>query len=142
MEMNDIKDLLKYYNDEICEADYKIAKQVDDYEKYYDCMFWNNIYCDDFDYRKLCSNLLTKAICIDAKTRNIAEYYELDYYDSYYLEREITTLDELYDYYSDEDSDSKKYYILHVNLLDLLWDLEDRERELNLKELEDKILND
>ena len=141
MEMNDIKDLLKYYNDEICEADYKIRKQIDDYEEYYDCMFWNNLYCDDFDYRELCSNLLTKVHCMDSKACNIAEYYGLDYYDSY-LEREIMTLDELYDYYSEEDSDSKKYYILHLNLLDLLWDLEDRERELNLKELEDKLLND
>ena len=78
---------------------------------------------------------------MDSKGCDIAEYYGLDYYDSY-LEREIMTLDELYDYYSDEDSDSKKYYILHANLLDLLWDLEDRERELNLKELEDKLLND
>ena len=137
---NYVKDSIKYYNDEICEADYKVRKQIDDYEEY-DGMFWNNIYCDDFDYRRLCSNLLTKAICIDAKTRNIAEYYGLDYYDSY-IEREIMTLDELYDYYSEEDSDSKKYYILHVNLLDLLLDLEDRERELNLKELEDKLLND
>ena len=138
--MNDIKDSIKYYNDEICEADYKKTKQIDNYEKHYDCIFWNNIYCDDFDYRKLCANLLTKVHSMDRKAQNIAEYYGLDYYDSY-LEREIMTLDELYDYYSEDDSDSKKYYILHLNLLDLLWDLEDRERELNLKELEDKLLD-
>ena len=57
-------------------------------------------------------------------------------------EREIMSLDMLYDYYSEEDSDSEKYYILHLSLLDLLLDLEDKERELKLKELEDKLLND
>lgn len=137
--MNDIKDLLKYYNNEICEADYKMTKQIDNYEKYYDGMFWDNIYCNDFDYRKLCSNLLIKVNSMDRKAYTIAEYYGLDYYD---LESEIMSLDRLYDYYTDEDSDSEKYYILHLSLLDLLLDLEDRERELNLKELEDKLLND
>ena len=138
---NYVKDSIKYYNNEICEADYKMTKQIDNYEKYYDGMFWNNIYYDDFDYRRLCSNLLTKAHSMDSKACNIAEYYGLDYYDSY-LENEIMSLDRLYDYYSEEDSDSEKYYILHLSLLDLLLDLEDRERELNLKELEDKLLND
>lgn len=135
---NYVKDSIKYYNNEICEADYKMTKQIDNYEKYYDGMFWNNIYYDDFDYRRLCSNLLTKAHSMDSKACNIAEYYGLDYSDN--LEREIMSLDMLYDYYSEEDSDSEKYYILHLSLLDLLLDLEDRERELNLKELEEKLL--
>lgn len=141
MEIKNIKGSIKYDNNSINVADCKITKQIDEYEKHYDGMFWNNIYYDDFDYEKICSNLLTKAICMDRKACAIAEYYGLDYYDFDY---EIMRLDMLFNYYHDEDESSygEKYYILHLSLLDLLLDLEDRERELNLKELEDKLLND
>ena len=139
MEIKNIKGSLKYDNHKIQVADCKIRKQIDDYEKYYDGMFWNNIYYDDFDYAELCSNLLTKAICMDRKFCTIAEYYKLDYDDFDY---EIMLLDMLFNKYHDEDESScgEKYYILHLSLLDLLLDLEDRERELNLKELEAKLL--